>query len=65
MVALGMAPHPGSPTVAALDWNGSLLGSIKVPSTSAGLRNCTSSHPSLPLVNGRLKVQGTALWLSS
>src|ERR1700719_612639 len=32
-----MDPHPGSHTVAALDCNGSLLGSIKVPNTSAGL----------------------------
>src|SRR4051794_10288967 len=32
-----MDPHPGSHTVAALDSNGSLLGSIKVPNTSAGL----------------------------
>jgi transposase len=37
MITLGMDPHPGSHTVAALDSNGSLLGSIKVPNTSAGL----------------------------
>lgn len=37
MITLGMDPHPGSHTVAALDFNGSLLGSIKVPNTSAGL----------------------------
>jgi hypothetical protein len=37
MITLGMDPHPGSHTVAALDSNGSLVGSIKVPNTSAGL----------------------------
>jgi len=37
MITLGMDPHPGSYTVAALDCNGSLLGSIRVPNTSAGL----------------------------
>jgi transposase len=37
MITLGMDPHPGSHTVAALDSNGSLLGSIKVLNTSAGL----------------------------
>jgi transposase len=37
MITLGMDPHPGSHTVAALDGNGSLLGSIKVLNTSAGL----------------------------
>ena len=37
MITLGMGPHPGSHTVAALDSNGSLLGSIKVLNTSAGL----------------------------
>jgi transposase len=37
MMTLGMDPHPGSHTVAALDSNGSLLGSIKVLNTSAGL----------------------------
>jgi transposase len=37
MITLGMDPHPGSHTVAALDDNGSLLGSIKVLNTSAGL----------------------------
>lgn len=37
MITLGMDPHPGSHTVAALDCNGSLLGSIKVQNTSAGL----------------------------
>jgi transposase len=38
MITLGMDPHPGSHTVAALDGNGSLLGSIKVLNTSAGLK---------------------------
>src|SRR6059058_2013876 len=33
----GHDPHAGSHTVAALDCNGSLLGSIKVLNTSAGL----------------------------
>lgn len=37
MITLGMDPHPGSHTIAALDSNGSLLGSIKVPNTSPGL----------------------------
>ena len=37
MITLGMDPHPGSHTVAALDGNGSLLGSIKVLNTSTGL----------------------------
>src|SRR3954471_1126883 len=37
MITLGMDPHPGSHTRAALDSNGSLLGSIKVLNTSAGL----------------------------
>jgi transposase len=37
MITLGMDPHPGSHTVAALDSNGSLLGSMKVLNTSAGL----------------------------
>jgi transposase len=37
MITLGMDPHPGSHTVAALDLNGSVLGSIKVLNTSAGL----------------------------
>lgn len=37
MITLGMDPHPGSHTVAALDSNGSLLGSIKVLNTSDGL----------------------------
>src|SRR5438270_12735496 len=37
MITLGMDPHPGSHTVAALDSNGSLVGSIKVLNTSAGL----------------------------
>src|SRR4051794_10602184 len=37
MITLGMDPHPSSHTVAALDSNGSLLGSIKVPNTSAAL----------------------------
>jgi hypothetical protein len=37
MITLGMDPHPGSHTVAALDSNGSLLGSVKVLNTSAGL----------------------------
>ena len=37
MITLGMDPHPGSHTVAALDFNGSLLGSIKVPNTSQGI----------------------------
>src|SRR3954470_21954448 len=37
MITLGMDPHPGSHPVAALDSNGSLLGSIKVLNTSAGL----------------------------
>ena len=37
MITLGMDPHPGSHTVAALNSNGSLLCSIKVLNTSAGL----------------------------
>src|SRR3954447_5204757 len=37
MITLGMDPHPGSHTVAALDSNASLLHSIKVLNTSAGL----------------------------
>jgi transposase len=37
MITLGIDPHPGSHTVAALDLNGSVLGSIKVLNTSAGL----------------------------
>jgi hypothetical protein len=37
MITLGMDPHPGSHTVAALDSNGSLLGSIKVMNSPAGL----------------------------
>lgn len=37
MITLGMDPHPGSHTVAALDSNGSLLGSIQGLNTAAGL----------------------------
>jgi len=37
IITLGMAPHPGSHTVAALDSNGALLGSIKVLNSSTGL----------------------------
>jgi hypothetical protein len=37
MITLGMDPHPGSHTVAALDFNGSLRGIIKVLNTPAGL----------------------------
>src|SRR5436305_4416876 len=37
MITLGMNPHPGSHTFASLDCNGSLVGSIKVLNTSAGL----------------------------
>jgi transposase len=38
MVTLGLDPHPGSHTVAALDLNGLLLTSLTVLNTSAGLR---------------------------
>lgn len=38
MITLGLDPHPGSHTVVALDLNGSLLASLTVLNTSAGLR---------------------------
>jgi transposase len=37
MITLGLDPHPGSHTVVALDLNGSLLSSLTVLNTSAGL----------------------------
>lgn len=37
MITLGLDPHPGSHTVVALDPNGSLLASLTVLNTSAGL----------------------------
>jgi transposase len=37
MITLGLDPHPGSHTVAALDANGSSLANLTVPNTSAGL----------------------------
>lgn len=37
MITLGLDPHPGSHTVAALDSNGSSLANLKVPNTPAGL----------------------------
>lgn len=50
MVTLDMDPHPASHTVAALDSNGPLLGSIKMLNTSAGLatapvRGCICLSP--------------------
>jgi transposase len=38
MIMLGLDPHPGSHTVVALDVNGSLLATLTVRNTSAGLR---------------------------
>ena len=37
MITLGLDPHPGSHTVVALDLNGSVLASLTVLNTSAGL----------------------------
>ena len=56
MITLGMDPHPGSRTVAALDCNGSLLGSIRVPNTSAGLGQL--HHFASRFASGRWAIEG-------
>src|SRR3954471_14616621 len=64
MITLGMDPHPGSHTVAALDSNGSLLGSIRVLNTSAGLEQLHQFAATFASRRWQLKVLATASWLT-
>ena len=64
MITLGMDPHPGSHTVAALDCNASLLGIVDVVNTLVGLEQLHQFASQLPLVAGPCKALATASWLS-
>jgi len=64
MIALGMDPHPGRHTVAALDSSGSLLGSMKVQNTSAGLEQLHKFCIAIYVLSWAIEGAATASWLS-